>query len=156
MDGHVVTLRLSWLPVTALRLHPAERGLLQLVPGHDLARQNQHEHHRSLKYPNSLSFFNPFFFYYPSNQLLFFPRNNFPSLFPEYTGNKEIIQIVPNDNFIDACGSTLEVNNTCVLMHTIFKLWPSQSALCCPQRCTLSSLMPSKDLSEGETRNESG
>lgn len=85
VDGHAVTLRLSWLPITALRLHPAERGLLQLVPGHDLSRQNQSKHHGSMK--NSYNFFP----YYPSNQLLLFtltppPPKSFPSLFPEHTG----------------------------------------------------------------------
>lgn len=48
MDGHAVSLRLSRLPVPALRLHPAEGGLLQLVSGHDRTRQNHHQHHRPL------------------------------------------------------------------------------------------------------------
>lgn len=48
MDGHAVPLWLSGLPVPALRLHPAEGGLLQLVPRHDRARQNHHQRHRPL------------------------------------------------------------------------------------------------------------
>lgn len=48
MDGHAVPLRLPRLPVPAVRLHPAEGRLLQLVPRHDLTRQNHHQHHRPL------------------------------------------------------------------------------------------------------------
>lgn len=48
MDGHVVPPWLPGLPVPALLLHPAKGGLLQLVPGNDHARQNQHQRHRPL------------------------------------------------------------------------------------------------------------
>lgn len=44
MDGHVVPLRLSGLPVPTLRLHPAEGRLLQLVPGRERPRQNRRQH----------------------------------------------------------------------------------------------------------------
>lgn len=50
MDGHAVPLRLPGLPVPALRLHPAEGGLLQLVPGHGFTRQNNHQRHRPLNF----------------------------------------------------------------------------------------------------------
>lgn len=51
VDGHAVQPGVSGLSVPALRLHPAEGGLLQLVPGHDLARQNHHQRHRPLNPP---------------------------------------------------------------------------------------------------------
>lgn len=54
MDGHAVALRQLRLPVQALRLHPTEGGLLQLVPRHDRPRQNHHKRHRPLSMDTAL------------------------------------------------------------------------------------------------------
>lgn len=50
VDRHAVsTLQLPGPSVAPLRLHPAEGGLLQLVPRHEHPRQAHHQHHRPLK-----------------------------------------------------------------------------------------------------------
>lgn len=96
-------------------------------------------------------FKNPFFLLLPIKPIIVSCCKSFPFLV------SRIIQIVPNDRFIDACGSTLDINNTCILTRTIFKA-VAQSVCALLSTKTLAEQFNAfrGSLSQRERRNESG
>lgn len=98
-----------------------------------------------------LFFYKSFFLLLPIKPIIVSCCKSFPFLV------SRIIQIVPNDRFIDACGSTLDINNTCVLTRTIFKaVAQSVCALLSTKTLTEQFNALRGSLSQRERRNESG